>query len=101
MNDDPIRDANEREEFATAEGDFTEWVATRKPCADLGAHLQDELLMGVPGFLYEGECYIKDMEGLSPERYHLLIERQEWWSNDLPALERILYFEWARSELLN
>jgi len=77
---------------------FQEWRQTMEACADLGAEFQDEILSGEPGLTYDGgyiECPVEHRKGGA---YYLLIERSDWASDDLEALERILFFEWVLPE---
>jgi hypothetical protein len=80
---------------------FEEFQQTRKPCDDIGAAIQCD--MGAPGpetgFLYGG-LYISTRQDWWSEEakarggYHLILERDEYISDDLESLERKLY-EWA------
>ncbi|MCP1852824.1 MULTISPECIES: hypothetical protein [unclassified Bradyrhizobium] len=81
---------------------FEQFQATRTECADIGAAISTDMGITepVPGFLYLGTFYIEGMTSTWPDEaraqgtYHLLIERDEWISDDLEALERHL-FEFA------
>lgn len=77
------------------EGEFAEWQATREACDDLGAQMDDAGLTGEPGLIYEGGYINEPVGGSHGKRYYLLIERSDWVSDDLEALERILFFEWV------
>lgn len=77
---------------------FEQFQATKKAVPDLNAVLPDE--DHVPGLVYADVLHIwtvaphwkgTECDGF---QYHLLIERDEWVSNDLTELERTLY-EWA------
>lgn len=86
---------------------FEQFQATRRHCDDLGEALQDAGWAGEPspasGNLYLGCLYIDEVKPHWPEKaraqgkWHLLIERSEWISNDLESLERRLY-EFAVAE---
>jgi len=77
------------------EAEFAEWQATREACPDLGAQMDDDSLTGVPGLIYEGGYIEEPVGGCRGCRWHLIIERSEWESDDLEELERILFFEWV------
>lgn len=85
---------------------FAAWRATKMRVEDLGEALSDEMLTGIPGWTYgPGGFYIEDHAGrddlppnLEGQRFHLLIEREEWWSNDYDELEHRLFFTWALPE---
>lgn len=73
---------------------FNQWQAGRRHVPDLSAEIDDECVGG-PGFAYPGQFYINDNP--TPAlggKYRLLLEREEYFSDDLGALERQL-FEWA------
>lgn len=103
MRDDPMKDADERREFANDSAAFTDWQATRKRSENIGTELTggDE----GPGFIYE-PGYIMDTDGKDANgqpfpRYHLIIERYEWTSDDLGELERTLWERYACDEIAN
>jgi hypothetical protein len=82
-----------------------QFVATKKWCTDLGETLNDAMWDGEPeatGWLYMGSLYIDEVQPHWPNdarqqgQWHLILEREEWITNDLPDLERRLY-EFARS----
>ena len=86
---------------------FEQFQSTRTHCDDLGAALNDAIFdadghKGI-GNLYLGCLYIERVQDWWPQaaRDHgdwcLLIERDQWISHDLVALERRLY-EFALSE---
>lgn len=63
--------------------------------ADLGIDFSGEEGQLESGFLYAGHCYItKIAQGEFAGQYDLLIERDEWITPDLEALEKRLY-RWA------
>lgn len=74
---------------------FVEFQRTQKPCDDLGAALSDEALANQPGLLYCDCLYIETAtpHWTNPQnlRYHLLLGRDDWLSNNLEDLERKLY----------
>jgi hypothetical protein len=111
-----------KEPPAEQEADETEMTvesfqASRRYVEDLGEFCRDATLLYVGGYLYLDSFYIDDTstyaaaiakgneswpEGISPGyvdrgRWHLLIDREEYVSNDLAELERRL-FEWALKE---
>ena len=83
---------------------FTEFQATRRYCDDLGTALADARWQGEPpatGNLYlDGTLYIEAVQAHWPAeakargKWHLLLERDEWVTDDLELLERKL-FAWA------
>ena len=81
---------------------FEELQATRKEVSDLGAAIEDDAYNGLPGYVYLGVLWIEKApeEGWEfardPGVYHLQIERDEYFSNDLSNLESKLH-RWARS----
>ncbi len=77
-----------------------EFVATKRPCADLGAALTDESLANVGGLLYLGCLFIEDTKtwGSNPgARWYTVIERAEYRSDSLADIETVLY-DFAISE---
>jgi hypothetical protein len=80
---------------------FEQFQATRIYCPDLGKALQDACWDDEPvpatGNLYFGSLYIDEVQDHWPEearergKWHLLLERDEWISDDLTSLERRLY----------
>jgi hypothetical protein len=85
---------------------FEEFQATRRHSDDIGAVLADARWEGEPpakGNLYLGELYIEAVQPHWPDaakargKWHLLIARDEWITDDLETLERKLY-DWAASE---
>jgi hypothetical protein len=85
---------------------FEQFQATRRECDDIGAVIPDARWDDEPvakGFTYLGDkLYIEKVQPHWPDaakaqgKYHLLIERDEWISNDLEMLECELY-GWAKS----
>lgn len=77
---------------------FEEWQATRKAVEDMSAHFGGDEPQ--PGFEYEPGAIMdtggKDAHGQPFPRYHLIIERSEWTSDNLADLERILWDNFAR-----
>jgi hypothetical protein len=85
---------------------FEEFQATRRWSNDLteGVRSKNWETEGNPkGYLYLDGLFIDHVEPHWPEasrkkgEWHLLLNRDEWISNDLAALERRLY-DWAVSE---
>jgi hypothetical protein len=83
---------------------FAEFQASRAAVQNLGAAMADASLMDRPGYIYAGGlCWIeKRNPHLTPEArkrgaYYLLLERDDWISDDLTGLEARLY-AWAQSE---
>jgi hypothetical protein len=85
---------------------FEEFQATRRWSDDLADAVRSKNweTEGTPkGYLYLDGLYIDHVEPHWPEtarkngEWHLLLNRDEWISNDLTALERRLY-DWAVSE---
>ena len=80
-----------------------EFRASKTEIADLGLHMNDDMLMGVAGFVYGPDkmLYIaKTPNTVSGEtNYHLLIANDEWvgGESELPNMEELL-FDWARDE---
>jgi hypothetical protein len=84
---------------------FEKFQASRTDCADIGKAISADMGFGdfpVPGFLYLDSLYIERRHDMwsdaAKERgaYHLLLERDEYISDDLAELERKL-FDWAMS----
>ena len=83
---------------------FQEFQQTRRPYDDIGAAIQSDMGAPVPvtGFLYDG-LYISTRQDWWSEEakargaYHLILERDEYISDDLELLERKLY-EWAEGQ---
>jgi hypothetical protein len=84
---------------------FEQFQATRKESNDLGRDTEDCMWDNEPkasGLLYLGKLFIENVEDWWPQRakdmgkYHLLLGRDEWVSDDLESLERELY-DWAMS----
>lgn len=96
-----MKDADERRAFADNEGDFSEWQASRRRVEKIG----EELTGGDegPGYIYSAGYIMdtdgKDANGQPMPRYHLIIERSEWTSDDLAELERALWKNFAKDEL--
>jgi len=76
------------------------------PTYCIGAAIADARWEGEPpakGNLYLGELYIEEVQPHWPDaakargKWHLLIARDEWITDDLETLERKLY-DWAASE---
>jgi hypothetical protein len=87
---------------------FEEFQATRRYCENIGALIvearHDDEPLPVKGNLYlRDSLYIEEVQPHWPEnakaegRWHLLLGRDEWITNDLESLERKLY-DWAVSE---
>lgn len=79
---------------------FAEFQTTRVWCDDLGAKLQDAHWEGEPdgkGNVYLDCLFIEQVQPHWPEasralgKWHLLIGRADWISDDLEMLERKLY----------
>ncbi len=70
-----------------------QFIAGRVECANLGAVMADESLMGRPGYLYDNDSLY--IERLPEGDYLLTLERDDWRSDDLAALEKRLW-EWAK-----
>lgn len=86
--------------LATGERErFRAFQATRVAALDLNAvpGIGDVGLEGAPGFVYCGSLYIQRVTEEWPERaraegaYHLILNRDEWISDDLESLELRLY----------
>jgi hypothetical protein len=82
---------------------FEQFQASRRRCEDLAAELSADFGSEhkCPGNLYLGTLYIDAVQPWWPEaaqqgKWHLLLDRNEWISDDLASLERRLY-EWAVS----
>jgi len=74
--------------------------ATRRACADIEEELGFDL-GGLPGgFIYADSAYICDHEAQADEgkRYYLNVWHDEWLSDDLEKLERILWAEYWLTE---
>ena len=80
---------------------FEQFQATRTDCDDLGAVLSDgfwdDAEKPAKGFIYLGCLFIEKVQDHWPDaskaegKYHLIIERSEWITDDLESLERRLY----------
>jgi hypothetical protein len=79
---------------------FSEFQAMRRWCDDLGKAIADSRWDGEPpakGNLYLGALYIEEVQPHWPDaakargKWHLLIGRDEWISDDLTMLEKHLY----------
>jgi hypothetical protein len=112
FNNDVLAKMAETDEADEAEDDepymtFEEFTATRKHVSDIGEVLADARWEDEPaparGFIYLDELYIEEVQDWWPEaakaegKYHLLLDRDEWITDDLTALERRLY-RFAKSE---
>jgi hypothetical protein len=84
---------------------FEQFQATRRYCTDLGKVLSDAQWEGEPnakGNLYLGILYIDEVQDHWPDaarakgKWHLILDRREWISDDLESLERKL-FDFAMS----
>lgn len=76
---------------------FTEWQAGRRHVPDLLAEIKDDCVEG-PGFVYPGGFYINDNTDPSiAGKYRLLLERDEYYTDDLQELEQRLY-DWAKPD---
>lgn len=79
---------------------FNEWQAARRHVPDLLAEIKDDCVEG-SGFVYPGIFYINDNADPSlGGKYRLLLERDEYYSDDLQSLERRLY-DWAKPDETN
>lgn len=86
---------------------FEQFQATREVCSDLGKVLKDATWDDLPepatGYLYLECLYIDEVREWWPDaarqagKWHLLLGRDEYITDDLEALERKLY-EFAVSE---
>jgi hypothetical protein len=86
---------------------FETFQGSRQPCADLADAIQSDNWAGetrkAKGFLYLGAFYIEEVQDWWPVeaqkqgKWHLMIGRVGWISDDLAMLERKLY-EFAKSE---
>lgn len=86
---------------------FEKFQATKKECADLAAALGSENWEDAKhtptGFIYLGSLYIENVLPHWPERaraegrYYLILNRDEYITDDLELLERKL-FDWAVAE---
>jgi hypothetical protein len=85
---------------------FEQFQAARHYSEDIGAAIADARWDGEPparGYLYLGELYIEEVQPHWPDaakargKWHLLLDRDEWITDDLETLERKLY-DWAASE---
>lgn len=78
---------------------FDQFRATGKDCADLGGALDDGMWDGIEpgrGRLYLDQLYIEERPVAGwpngrPERWSLLLGRDDWLSDDLIELEWRLY----------
>lgn len=74
---------------------FTEWQAGRRHVPDLSVEIDDATVEG-PGFVYDGGYYINDnTDPTIAGKYRLLLERDEYYTDDLQELELRLY-DWAK-----
>jgi hypothetical protein len=87
---------------------FAEFQGTRAWCDDLGEKLKDDSFdpdTPQKGWIYCDALYIEDTRAWTVgtckhgegDRWYLLLNRDEWLSNNLEELERRLYV-WALSE---
>lgn len=85
---------------------FEQFQATRRYSENIGAAISDARWEGEPpakGYLYLDVLYIEEVQPHWPDaakargKWHLLIARDEWITDDLETLERKLY-DWAASE---
>ena len=83
---------------------FEQFQTSGKACTDLGAALSDDTLSGAPGRLYCDVLFIEDATdwtedapGFGQGRWHTLIGREEYQSDKLEDIERVLH-EWADAE---
>lgn len=60
-----------------------EFVATRK----WEDHIDDDTFPMGPGFVYAQGLYINK----TPDGWHLILDRSEYETTDLPVLEKLLY----------
>ena len=93
--------------------DIIEFRALRRHVDDIGAHISNGAYFDekhkTAGYIYQiAEGDVLYIEEVSPHwsesarlkgKYYLLIHREEWFSDDLEALERRLY-EYAMDEEL-
>jgi hypothetical protein len=78
---------------------FEQFQATRREEADLGAFLKDDgFVPGARGLIYCGALYVEDTTALAAGwygadkgRWYTLIGRNEYQSDDLETVERVLY----------
>lgn len=79
---------------------FEQFQNTKAWCSDIGELIQDARWNGEPparGCVYLGCLYIEEVQDHWPEatktrgKWHLILNRDEYVSNDLAALERKLY----------
>lgn len=84
---------------------FEQFQATRRHCDDLGKAVDDGRWEGQPaakGNLYLGCLFIESAQPHWPQeardegKWYLVLERDEWITDDLESLERKLY-QWAES----
>jgi hypothetical protein len=95
---------SEASPLAKVQMTFAEFQATRRWCADLGKAIAEARWQGEPpakGNLYlDGTLYVEEVQPHWPDatnargKWHLLLERDEWVTDDLESLERKL-FAWA------
>jgi hypothetical protein len=85
---------------------FEQFQASRRYSEDIGTAISDARWEGEPsakGYLYLDGLYIEEVQPHWPEaakargKWYLLIDRDDWITDDLEALERKLY-DWAASE---
>lgn len=71
--------------------EFEDFQKSGRVVSDLGKVLADEIYDGIAGFVYDGDCYISIALESENGKYHLLIERSEWQSDNLVELEETLW----------
>jgi hypothetical protein len=85
---------------------FEQFQASRRYSEDIGTAISDARWEGDPpakGYLYLDGLYIEEVQPHWPEaakargKWYLLIDRDDWITDDLGTLERKLY-DWAASE---
>ena len=85
---------------------FEEFQATRRVCEDLGSVVADARWEGEPaakGNVYVDCLYIEAVQAHWPRaardrgKWHLILDRDEFITDDLTSLERRLY-DWAVQE---
>lgn len=82
---------------------FKQWRRKRVRCCDLGKALGDDLVHEEDaterGVLYPSGYIVERRKPQLGKRFYLIIERDEWKSDDLGELEPMLW-DWVRMEWL-